>query len=80
MSSVAFDAVDLAVEQVDERPQEIGEIVFEPGAGQHGAQGLDDCVELAADGIGFGQRPRIGFVLAGAMAVERQLVEQMRGR
>ena len=77
---LALDAVDLAVEQVDERPQEIGEIVLEAGAGQHGAEGLDHGVELALDGVGFGQRPRIGFVLAGAMAVKRKLVEKMRGR
>ena len=32
------------------------------------------------DGVGLGHRPRIGLVLAGAMAVKRQLVEQMRGR
>ena len=76
----AFDAVDLAMEQVDERPQEIAEIVLEPGAGQHRAQGLDCCVQLAADGVGFGQRPGIGFVLAGAMAVECESFEQMRGR
>ena len=41
VSSVAFDAVELAVEQVDERPQQIGEIVLKAGAGQHRAQGLD---------------------------------------
>ena len=76
----AFDAVDLAVEQVDERPQEIGEIVFEAGAGEHGAEGFDRGVQLALDGVGLGQRPRIGFVLAGAMAAERELIEQMRGR
>ena len=34
----------------------------------------------ACDGFGLGQRPLIGLVLAGAMAVERELVEQMRGR
>jgi hypothetical protein len=51
---LAFDAVDLAVEQVDERPQQIGQIVFEPRARQHDAQGLDRGVELAAGGIGLG--------------------------
>ena len=39
-----------------------------------------DGVELAAHGVGLGQGARIGLVLAGAMAVERELVEQMRGR
>ena len=77
---LALDAVDLAVEQVDERPQQVGEIVLEARAGQHGAEGLDHGVELGLDGVGLGQRPRIGLVLAGAVAVERELVEQMRGR
>ena len=76
---LSLDAVGLAVEQVDEGPQQIGEIVLEAGAGQHGAEGLDHRVELAVHGVGFGQGARIGFVLAGAMAVERELVEQMRG-
>jgi hypothetical protein len=75
----ALDAVELAVEQVDERPQQIIEIVLEPRAGQHGAQRLDRIVELALHGIGFGQRARIGLVLAWAMAIERELVEQIRG-
>ena len=77
---LALDAVELAVEQVDERPQQIGEIVLEAGAGQYRAKGLDYSVELGLHGIGFGQWPRIGFVLAGAIAVEGQFVEQMRGR
>jgi hypothetical protein len=76
---LTLDAVDLAVEEIDERPQEIGEIVLEPRAGQHRAEGLDHGAELAADGVGLGQWPRIGLVLAGAMAVKRKLVEQIRG-
>jgi hypothetical protein len=31
-------------------------------------------------GIGFGQWPRIQLVLAEAVAVQRELVEEMRGR
>jgi hypothetical protein len=45
---LVFDAVGLAVEQVDERPPQIGEIVLEARTGQHGAEGLDHRVELAA--------------------------------
>jgi hypothetical protein len=36
---LALDAVGLAVEQVDERPQEISDILLEAGARQHGAEG-----------------------------------------
>jgi hypothetical protein len=56
------------------------EIVLEARAGHHGAQRLDRGVELSFDGFGLGQGARIGLVLAGAMAVEREFVEQMRGR
>ena len=31
---LAFDALDLAVEQVDERPEQVVEIVLEPGVGR----------------------------------------------
>ena len=78
---LALDAVDLAVEQVDERPQQVGEIVLEPRAGQHGARTPRPWRRAGpATASGSGKRPRIGLVLAGAVAVERELVEQMRGR
>jgi hypothetical protein len=77
---LALDAVGLAVEQVDERPQEVGEVVLEAGAGQHGAEGLDHGVELRLDGVGLGHRPRIGLALAGTVAVKREFVEEMRRR
>jgi hypothetical protein len=35
---------------------------------------------MMAGGIRFGQRPRVGLVLARAIAVERQFVEKMRSR
>jgi hypothetical protein len=77
---VALDAVGLAVKEVDERPQQIGEIVLEAGAGQHGGEAFDHGVELGLDGAGLGQRARIGLVLAEAMAVKGEFVEQVRGR
>ena len=77
---LALDAVGLAVKEIDERPQQIGEILFEPCPGQHRAEGFDHGAELAADGIGLRQRARIGLVPAGAMAVKGKLVEKMRGR
>jgi hypothetical protein len=50
LEELALDAVELAVEQVDERPQQIGEIVLDAGAGQHGAQRFDRIVELGLHG------------------------------
>ena len=62
---ITFDALDLAVEEVDERPQEIGEIVLEAGAGQHHGEALDGSADVAADGVGLGQRSGIGLVPPG---------------
>ena len=76
---LALDAVDLAVEQIDERPQQVGEILFEPCPGQHRAERFHHGAELAADGIGLRQRARIGLVPAGAMAAKSQFVQQVRG-
>ena len=78
---LALDAVDLAVEQVDERPEEIG--ADRPRGGCRSAwrsKASTVASSWPCTRIGFGQRPRIGLVLAGAIAVECQLVEQMRGR
>jgi hypothetical protein len=77
---IAFDAFNLAVEDVDERPEKIAEIVLEPGAGQHDVQGLDRRFQIAADDVGFGKRPEIGRIWTGAVPVKDQFVEQMRRR
>ena len=76
----ALDAFDLAMEQVDDRPQQIGEVVLEAGIGQHRAERIEYRTKLGLGDIRVGQRPRIAFLLAGLVAVERELIEQMRGR
>ena len=43
-------------------------------------QGVEDVGDGAGDGVAFGQRPGIGFVLEGTIAVELQLVEDVVGR
>ena len=75
----AFDALDLAMEQVDDRSQQVGEVVLEAGAGQHRAERIEYRTELTLGDISVRQRPRIVFLLADLIAVERELVEQMRG-
>ena len=80
VSSSDLDAVDLAMEDVGERPQQVLDIVFEPGVRQHGGEVIDDGGESATDRFGFGQRARIGFVPARPVTIEGQFVEQMRGR
>src|SRR5665213_1612593 len=76
---LAFDAVDLAMEQIHERPEQVVEIVLEPRVVEHGAEGADRRVEMLLGGVGFRQWPRIGLILVGTMAVKREFVEQMRG-
>ena len=77
---LALDAVDLAVEDVDEGPQQIVEVLFEPRTGQHRGKRVSDGADLAAHGVGIGQRTRIRLILERAVAVERQLVEEVRSR
>jgi hypothetical protein len=76
----ALDAVDLAMEEVDDRPEEIGQIFFGSGIGQHRAEGVEDFGELGLRHFRLRQRPRVGLALAGAVTVEREVVEDMRGR
>ena len=77
---IALDAVDLAVEEVDDRPEQVGQIFLEARVGQHRAEGVEDFGELGLRPFRLRQRPRIGLVLAGAVTVEREVVEDMRGR
>ena len=67
------------MEDVGERPQQVIEIVFEPGVRQQGGEVIHDGGESATDCFGFGQRARIGFVPAGPVTIEGQFVEQMGG-
>ena len=70
------DAVDLAVEEVDQRPEQVG---LEARFSEAG----DECVEDVGDGgreaVGLGQRSWVGVIGKGAVAVHLQLVEQVRG-
>ena len=70
---LALDAVDGAVEQVDGRPQQVLEIGLEAGVGERRDQRVEDVGDGAGDGVGFRQRPRIGLVLEGTVAIELQL-------
>lgn len=77
---VARDAIGLAVEEIDEGPQEIREIGFEPRVGEEIAKRLGRRVEGERPGVGRGQGARIGFVLEGAIAVQGEFVEEMLRR
>ena len=76
---LAFDAVDGAVEEVDGRPEQVLEVRFEARVVQGRDQRVEDVCDGAGDGIAFGKRSRIGFVLKGTVAIELKLVEDVIG-
>jgi hypothetical protein len=66
---VALGAFDLAMEEIDERPQQVGEIILKACAGEQAAERLDNGFELRVNDVGLGQWPRVRFVLTRAMAL-----------
>lgn len=65
--------------EIDERPQEVGEIVLELRIGGHRGEGIEYRGELRLGEVGLRQRPRVGVVGAGAVAEEREFVEKIGG-
>ncbi len=59
---LAADAVDAAMEEVDQRPEQVGQV----GLQARLAEARDECVEDVGDGAGeairIGQWPRVGLV------------------
>ena len=76
----AFDPADGAVEDVDRRPQQVFEVGFEAGVTQRHHQGVEDVGHRAGDDLCVGHRPRVGFVLERAVAVELEFGEDVIGR
>ncbi len=77
---LALYAVHRAVEEIDLRPEQIGEVGFQARLEKAGDKRVEDVGQRAFQPCGLGQRPRVRLVLAGAMAVELQLVEEAGGR
>jgi hypothetical protein len=77
---LALYAVDGAVEEIDDRPEQVLEIGFETRVAQGRDQGVEDVCDGAGHGIAFGKRSRIGLVLEGTVAIELKLVEDVIGR
>ena len=67
---LALHPVGGAMEQVDGRPEQVGEVRFEARVLQRRDQRIEDIGHGAADGLGFGQWPRVGLVLEGTVAME----------
>ena len=67
------------MEAVDRRPEQRFEVGIETRVGKRSGQGVEDVVDGAVDGFVFGQRPQVGLAGARLVAVELQLVENVRG-
>jgi hypothetical protein len=70
-------AVSSAIEEIDGRPQQVLEVGFEARVMKRRDQRVEDVGYGAADGVGLWQRPGIGLVLEGPIAVELELAEHM---
>jgi hypothetical protein len=75
-----FDALVGAVEEIDGRPQEILEVRFEAGFAQARDESVEDVGDGGRDDAGLRQRPWVGLVLEGAIAMELELGEDVIGR
>ena len=76
----ALDPVGGAVEEIDGRPEQIVEVGLEAGVGQGGDQGIEDVGDGAGEHVAFRQRPRVGLVLEGTVAVELEFGQDVVGR
>ena len=52
---------------------------FEAGVGERHHKGVEDVGDAAGHDIALGERPRVGFVGEGAIAVEGDFIEEMGG-
>ena len=75
----ALHAVGGTVEEVDRGPEQVFEVGFQACVTQRGDQGVKDVGDGATDDLGFGERPGVGLVLEGAMAVELEFGEEVVG-
>ena len=67
------------MEDVDGRPEEIVEVGLEAGVFQGDDQGVEDIGDGAGDVVSFGQRPSVGFVREGTVAIKLKLGEDVVG-
>ena len=75
----AFYTLNGAVKEIDGGPEQIVEVRFEPRVAERRDQGIE-VGDRARDGIAFGKRSRIRFVVEGMVAVELKLGQNVVGR
>jgi len=67
------------VEEVHERPEQVGQVILEPGAAEQIGEGVEGAGDRAFGDVQLGQGPRVGVVLEGPAAIERQFVKRVNG-
>lgn len=77
---LALNPVGGAVEEVDLTPEQVFKVGLEAGVLEYEGQGIEDVRQAAGDVLAFGERPRVGLVLKGTIAVELEFVENGGGR
>ena len=68
------------MEQVDGRPQQVGEVGFETGVLECRDQRVEHVGHGPSDELALGQRSRVGLVLEGTVTVDLELGEDVIGR
>ena len=79
LSEIRDEAVDPAVEQVDQAPEGWFEIVFQAGALEQLGEEIEEVGEGGVAGFGVGQRAVIGLVVVRACAKEGQFFQKHCG-
>jgi hypothetical protein len=74
-----YDALNSAMEETNDRPQQGLEVGFEASVVQGRDESVEDVGDSAGYGIAFGKRPRIGLVLERAVAEDLKLLKDMIG-
>src|SRR4029077_12594302 len=77
---LAFDPSDRAVEEIDGRPEQIFEVVFEASVCERTDNRIEDVCDGAGNRVGLWQRSRIRRIRDGTVAVELEFGEDMIGR
>ncbi len=77
---LALDAVDLAVEDVDHRPQDVLQVGFKPRVAERPRDHIKNIRQRAAERIAVGQGAGVWLVLMGTPALHLQFLKDAGGR
>ena len=76
----ALHAVGFAVENIDQTPEQILQVGFQPRVAEHAAQHIEHVGQGAPKVVAIGQGAGVGFVLVGTPALHLQFGKNAGGR